>query len=114
MDTTLIIVGIACVIGAIVGGGVKVINIEMRSFESLWRQLLLAVFGAGLILFGLNMRKEAENNRDIATNPGSANAEPDGQAAQNEGPAPDNAAPAANNSQDFQAGDKSTYVGPKN
>ena len=62
METALILIGVACVIGAIIGGGMKLQVLEMGKLDSLWRQFILAVFGIALILWGLNMRKEQEQN----------------------------------------------------
>jgi hypothetical protein len=49
----VLIIGIACVIGGLVGGGIKVAQVEMGQVASLWRQGALIVFGVGLI--GLNL-----------------------------------------------------------
>src|SRR6266851_880758 len=43
-------IGIVCVIGAVVGGGLKGFGVEIPMLQSWWRQSLLAVFG--LILIG--------------------------------------------------------------
>jgi hypothetical protein len=51
--STIIFIGIVCVIGAIIGGGIKVIQVELRTFDSLWRQVSLGVFGVALIVYGL-------------------------------------------------------------
>ena len=53
MDTTLVLVGVACIIGAIVGGGVKLVQVELSPVASLWRQLMLGGFGMVLVLSGL-------------------------------------------------------------
>jgi hypothetical protein len=53
MDTILILAGIACIIGAIIGGGVKLVHVEVSPISSLRRQIFLAVFGAVLVLSGL-------------------------------------------------------------
>src|SRR6266404_572299 len=49
MKTTLIILGIVCVIGAIVGGGFKAFGTEIPLINSIRRQLLLASFGLVLL-----------------------------------------------------------------
>lgn len=49
MKTTILCAGIACVIAAIVGGGLKAFNIEIPAFSSVRRQALLACFGMALI-----------------------------------------------------------------
>lgn len=53
MNTTLILIGIVCIIGAIIGGGVKLVQIELSPVASLWRQLLLGCFGLVLIAAGV-------------------------------------------------------------
>jgi hypothetical protein len=54
MDTTLVLIGVGCIIGAIIGGGLKLTTVmEMGALESLWRQILLGAFGVCLVLFGL-------------------------------------------------------------
>jgi hypothetical protein len=50
METTLLVVGLGCVVAAIVGGGIKLQQLEIREFTSLWRQGLLGTFGAVLLL----------------------------------------------------------------
>jgi hypothetical protein len=49
---TLVSAGIACIIAAIVGGGLKAFGIEIPALNSIKRQLLLAGFGGLLILGG--------------------------------------------------------------
>jgi len=49
MDSALLGAGIACVIGAIIGGGLKGFGIELPLVSSIKRQFLLAVFGAALL-----------------------------------------------------------------
>ncbi len=53
MDTTLILIGVGCIIGAIIGGGVKLVQIELSQVTSLWRQSLLGLFGVILVFSGL-------------------------------------------------------------
>ncbi|MEO6093965.1 MAG: YARHG domain-containing protein [Novosphingobium sp.] len=50
----LILIGLGCIIGAIIGGGVKLVQVELSPVTSLWRQLLLGVFGIGLVIWGIN------------------------------------------------------------
>jgi hypothetical protein len=52
METTLIYTGIACIIAAIIGGGLKAFQIEMPVFSSIKRQIALGIFGGILILAG--------------------------------------------------------------
>lgn len=59
MGTALIFIGIGCIIAAIVGGGVKLPTIEVVTFKSLWRQLLLGAFGIALTALGALMEAES-------------------------------------------------------
>ena len=52
MGLTLLLVGLACIIAAIIGGGVKLAQLEIPKFSSGKRQALLGGFGAVLFLFG--------------------------------------------------------------
>lgn len=53
METLLVLTGVACIIGAIIGGGVKLVQIELSPVASLWRQLLLGIFGLVLVISGV-------------------------------------------------------------
>ena len=53
MNTTLILIGIGCIIGGIIGGGVKLVQVELSPVTSLWRQLLLGCFGIILVISGV-------------------------------------------------------------
>jgi hypothetical protein len=53
LEFTLILTGVACIIGAIIGGGVKLVQIELSPVASLWRQALLGLFGLILVISGL-------------------------------------------------------------
>jgi hypothetical protein len=53
MDKTLIGAGAACIMAAIVGGGLRAFGVEIPALSSIRRQLLLGVFGAALILIPL-------------------------------------------------------------
>jgi len=50
MMTTLITIGIVCIIAAIVGGGLSAFQIEIPVLSSLKRQIILGVFGLILIV----------------------------------------------------------------
>lgn len=50
METILLSAGIACLIAAVVGGGLKAFGIEIPMLQSLARQLLLAGLGAILVM----------------------------------------------------------------
>ena len=50
MDSTVVVLGIVCVMAAIVGGGLELAGVKIPLVGSLPRQVMLAVFGA-LLLF---------------------------------------------------------------
>jgi hypothetical protein len=50
VDGALVTAGIACIIGAIVGGGLKAFGIEIPIVQSRVRQLALAVVGMALLV----------------------------------------------------------------
>ncbi len=50
MYTTLLVTGLACLIAAIVGGGLKAFQIEIPVLQSQTRQLILAALGIALIV----------------------------------------------------------------
>jgi hypothetical protein len=51
----LIVIGVVALFAAIVGGGIKVRDIEVGSVPSKWRQGLLALFGVFIAFVGLLM-----------------------------------------------------------
>jgi hypothetical protein len=56
MEYALITAGIACLIAAIVGGGLKAFGIEIPQFASVRRQMLLGALGMLLLGLGLWVR----------------------------------------------------------
>jgi len=52
MNTTFVTAGLACVIAAIVGGGLNAFSIEIPLLSSMKRQVLLGIFGAALLAAG--------------------------------------------------------------
>lgn len=50
MFETLILIGLACIIAAVVGGGLKLAKIEIPLIASTIRQILLAIVGLGIIV----------------------------------------------------------------
>ena len=50
MNTTLLLTGLACVIAAAIGGGLKAFGIEIPVLQSIKRQLILAALGIALIV----------------------------------------------------------------
>jgi hypothetical protein len=98
---TLFTVGLACVIGAVVGGGLKAFGIELPLLASRVRQILLAVMGAGMIglalLLGIQSRPATPPQptlADAAKPPAAAASPPESAAAPTRIPPP-TAAPAA-------------------
>lgn len=55
MELTFILLGTGCIIAAVVGGGVKLSQLEIAQFQSVKRQVALGVFGLILLLVGLGM-----------------------------------------------------------
>jgi hypothetical protein len=53
---TLILVGIGCIIAAIIGGGVKLVQLEIAKFDSGQRQMALGILGIVLFLAGLTVQ----------------------------------------------------------
>ena len=53
MGAALILIGVGCMIAAIVGGGVKLQQLEVGTVKSLRRQTMLGLFGALLSTIGL-------------------------------------------------------------
>jgi hypothetical protein len=51
----LLVIGVVALFAAIVGGGVKIKEIEVGSVPSRWRQSMLAIFGVVVGLTGLIM-----------------------------------------------------------
>ena len=51
----LIVIGVVALFAAIVGGGVKIKDIEVGSVPSKWRQGMLALFGVFVAFVGLLM-----------------------------------------------------------
>lgn len=58
MAIALVLAGVACIIAAIVGGGVKLRDVEFPTVQSLWRQLMLGGFGLLLSLAGAVVASE--------------------------------------------------------
>jgi hypothetical protein len=70
MATTLLTAGLACLIAAIVGGGLKAWGIEIPALQSLKRQVLLASLGIALALIGgLMLRGPAPPGNSVTTQP---------------------------------------------
>ena len=53
MENSLLGAGVACVIAANVGGGLKAFGLEMPLVNSIRRQVLLGIFGVTLVIFSM-------------------------------------------------------------
>ena len=69
MNTVLLSAGAACVIAAVVGGGLKAFNVEVPVVSSLLRQSLLFVVGAAFLVSAWVLRDSTDppNRPDEAT-----------------------------------------------
>ena len=52
MENTLFGIGIACILAAIVGGGLRALGFEFPLLKSIPRQVLLFIIGVGLVMAG--------------------------------------------------------------
>jgi hypothetical protein len=82
----LLVIGVVALFAAIVGGGIKIREIEVGSVPSVWRQALLAIFGLvvgtiGLVLF-FDSDESSTANAAGAENVASAN-QPDAMDSEN-------------------------------
>ena len=64
----LLIIGVVAIFAAIVGGGIKIQQIEVGSVQSKWRQWLLGAFGLVIGFVGLMMVLPDTKPADTATN----------------------------------------------
>ena len=62
MGTTLILIGIGCMIAGIVGGGIKLHQLEVGTVKSVWRQILLFLFGG--VLAATGVAKDSDKPQD--------------------------------------------------
>lgn len=63
MDNIFLVAGLACLIAAVVGGGLKAFAIEVPVLASLGRQIALGVLGLILIGIGASRNPPSNNNR---------------------------------------------------
>ena len=63
LKTPLLLAGVACIVAAVVGGGIKLLGGEFPLLTSVWRQVLLAATGAILIISSLTIPSAADVQR---------------------------------------------------
>ncbi|HUY93918.1 MAG TPA: hypothetical protein VMU71_01425 [Terracidiphilus sp.] len=67
MSTAILSAGLACIIAAVVGGGLKAFDIEIPALKSLLRQVILGVLGVLLIF--VSMHVNSGNSAAAQTSP---------------------------------------------
>lgn len=69
--TTLLIVGLACVIAAVVGGGLKLMGVEIPILASLPRQILLAMVGIAVVAgsFVIPEARDTSQKQSVVSEP---------------------------------------------
>lgn len=65
MNTTFVTAGLACVIAAIVGGGLNAFSIEIPLLSSMKRQVLLGILGAALLAAGFFVPAPADESKAV-------------------------------------------------
>lgn len=68
MSTTLLTFGVACIVAAIVGGGLKAFQIEIPALRSLTRQVMLATFGLAMVLAAYVIQQSTKSNPQPSEN----------------------------------------------
>jgi hypothetical protein len=63
MKAQLLLAGVACVVAAVVGGGLKLLGAEIPLISSTRRQALLAVIGVALLVWGGTLPSEQEQQQ---------------------------------------------------
>lgn len=63
MDNIFLVSGLACLIAAVVGGGLKAFAIEVPVLASLGRQIALGVLGLILLAIGISRHSTSTNNQ---------------------------------------------------
>ena len=66
MAIALVLAGVACIIAAIVGGGVKLRDVEFPTVQSVWRQVMLGGFGVLLAFAGAVVASEGPSEAAAA------------------------------------------------
>jgi hypothetical protein len=64
VNQTLLLIGLACIIAAVVGGGLKLLGIEILPIDSLPRQALLAAIGVAVLLSNVNLGRAEQASND--------------------------------------------------
>lgn len=66
MVRTVLLLGLACIIAAIVGGGLKMAKVEIPLISSPLRQTILALFGMVLVIVSLNLTPTPEQVEPVS------------------------------------------------
>lgn len=76
MFETLVLVGVACIIGAVVGGGLEMVNVKLPLIASRTRQVLLGLLGIVIIVLAVLTRPPdgggGDGDGDVTPGPGEA------------------------------------------
>lgn len=75
--TSLLVIGLACIIAAIVGGGLKLMHIEMPALNSVPRQLLLAAVGIVIVVASVMVDGDPSTGPTAGNGAGGTTTEPD-------------------------------------
>jgi len=66
--TILLVIGVVALFAAIVGGGIKIRDIEVGTVPSLWRQGLLGAFGIVVTALGLALMDDDNSSANATEN----------------------------------------------
>ena len=69
----LLVIGVVALFAAIVGGGIKIREIEVGTVQSIWRQALLAIFGLVVGTIGLVLFFDDSDESSMASKAGTEN-----------------------------------------
>ena len=66
--TILLVIGVVALFAAIVGGGIKIRDIEVGTVPSLWRQGMLGAFGVVVAALGLALMDDDNSSANSTEN----------------------------------------------
>lgn len=69
MQNNLLVAGIACIIAALVGGGLRAFTIEIPLLSSVRRQIMLGIFGAVLLVLSFALWRKSESSASPVPTP---------------------------------------------